>query len=190
MIRSNFYKAVVIGGSAGSFPVITKLLNDLRSDFHLPIILCLHRLKHVREGFDDVLNMKSRIHVMEPDDKTKLRAGHIYLAPANYHILIENTHNISLNIDAPVMFSRPSIDVLFESAANIFKDKLVGIILSGANSDGAHGIKMVKHFGGLTVVQDPEEASISAMPLAALDICKIDYIYKVEQITHLLNYKL
>jgi two-component system, chemotaxis family, protein-glutamate methylesterase/glutaminase len=190
MIRSNHYKAVVIGGSAGSFPVITKLLNDLRNDFPLPIVLCLHRLKHIREGFDEVLNMKSRIHVMEPEDKTKLRAGHIYLAPANYHLLIDNTHNVSLNIDAPVMFSRPSIDVLFESAANIFKDKLVGIILSGANSDGAHGMKLVKHFGGLTIVQDPNEASIKAMPLAAMDSCKIDYVYKADQITHFLNHKI
>jgi two-component system, chemotaxis family, protein-glutamate methylesterase/glutaminase len=190
MIRSNHYKAIVIGGSAGSFPVITKLLTDLRQDFHLPIILCLHRLKHIREGFDDVLNMKSKIKVIEPEDKTKLRAGYIYLAPANYHILIDNFHNISLNIDEPVKFSRPSIDVLFETAANVFKDKLVGIILSGANSDGGHGIRMVKYHGGLTIVQDPNEASIKAMPLAAIENCKVDYIYKVEEISHFLNSKL
>jgi two-component system, chemotaxis family, protein-glutamate methylesterase/glutaminase len=171
MIKSNHYKAVVI-------------------DFHLPIILCLHRLKHVREGFDEVLNLKSKIKVIEPDDKTKLRPGYIYLAPANYHILIDNTHNISLNIDAPVMFSRPSIDVLFESAANIFKDKLIGIILSGANSDGAYGIKIVKHYGGLTIVQNPEEAAIKAMPQSALEACKIDYIYNSDEIIQFLNNKL
>jgi two-component system, chemotaxis family, protein-glutamate methylesterase/glutaminase len=190
MIRSNFYKAVVIGGSAGSFPVITKLLNELRQDFHLPIILCLHRLKHIREGFDEVLNMKSKILVIEPEDKTKLRPGHIYLAPANYHLLVDNAHNLALTIDEPIMFSRPSIDALFESAANVYKDKLVGIILSGANSDGAFGLKMVKYFGGLTIVQEPNEASIKAMPLAAIEQCKVDYIYKADQIAHFLNNKL
>jgi two-component system chemotaxis response regulator CheB len=180
------YKAVIIGGSAGSFQIVTRILNSLSESFPLPVLLCLHRLKHVRSGFVEALSLKSNIPVIEPYDKEQLKPGKAYLAPANYHMFIELANRIALSADDPVNHSRPSIDLSFITAANAYRDKLIGIILSGANRDGALGIKKVAENGGVTIVQDPSESEVKTMPEAALQLTKVDYVYTTDQILRFL----
>lgn len=181
------YKAVIIGGSAGSFQIVTRILNALGPGFPVPVLLCLHRLKHVRSGFVEALSLKSNIPVTEPYDKDMLKSGIAYLAPANYHMFIELANRVSLSADDPVNHSRPSIDLSFITAANAYRDKLVGIILSGANRDGAFGLKKVADNGGVTIVQDPKESEVKTMPDAALQLTKVDYVYSTDQIIRFLQ---
>jgi two-component system chemotaxis response regulator CheB len=176
------YKAVIIGGSAGSFQIVTRILNALSSSFPLPVMLCLHRLKHVRSGFVEALSLKSSIPVVEPFDKDQLKPGYAYLAPANYHMFVELANRISLSADEPVNHSRPSIDLSFITASNAYREKLIGIILSGANRDGALGLKKVGDNGGVTIVQDPAESEVKTMPESALQHTKADYVYSSDQI--------
>ena len=181
------YRALIIGGSAGSFQIITRILNSLNSDFPIPVLLCLHRLKHVRSGFVEALSLKSNIPVTEPYDKEQLKAGRAYLAPANYHMFIELANRVALSADGPVNHSRPSIDLSFITAANAYRDKLIGIILSGANRDGAFGLKKVADNGGVTLVQDPIESEVKTMPDSALKLTKVDYVYSTDQIIRFLQ---
>ncbi|MBT28752.1 MAG: chemotaxis protein CheB [Thalassobius sp.] len=176
------YKAVVIGGSAGSFQPVTKILSSIPKDFPLPIFLCLHRLKHVRNGFVEALSIKSTKEVQEPFDKESIKRGSVYLAPANYHMSIELGNSISLSTEGMVNNSRPSIDITLDSAAYAYRDKLVGILLSGANKDGALGMKKIKDRGGLTIVQSPEESTINTMPTSALEATEIDMTLTTEEI--------
>jgi two-component system chemotaxis response regulator CheB len=182
----NQYKAIVMGGSAGSFQIILKAISSLPEDFALPIILCLHRLKHVRNGFVEALSLKSIKKVVEPLDKEIIKAGKVYLAPANYHLSMELGLTFSLSTEEMVNNSRPSIDITMESAAYVFKNKLIGILLSGANKDGALGMKKIKEKGGLTIIQDPEECVIDIMPTAALKVTTIDYTLNSDKIIKLL----
>lgn len=176
------FKAVMIGGSAGSFQIVTKILSAMPPDFHLPIFLCLHRLKHVRSGFVEALSIKSTLPVIEPCDKELIRPGVVYLAPANYHMYIEADKRFSLSTEIPVNHSRPSIDLSFFTAAQTYKTKLVGIILSGANKDGAKGLKMVKDHHGLTIVQDPKEAQVETMPVSSMQATRVDHVFNSDQI--------
>lgn len=140
---NNSYKAIVIGGSAGSFQGVVKILSRLPEKFPLPIILCLHRLKHVRHGFVEALSIKSVIQVTEPYDKESIKKGGVYLAPANYHMSVELGHNFALSTEEMVNNSRPAIDITLGSCAYVYKEKLIGILLSGANRDGAVGMKSI-----------------------------------------------
>ncbi|MFW5891779.1 MAG: chemotaxis protein CheB [Bacteroidota bacterium] len=181
------YKAVIIGGSAGSFQVVTKILSNLPSNFKIPVVLALHRLKHVRHGFVEALSIKSVMPVTEPLDKENLRPGKVYLAPANYHLYIELAGKFALSTEEPVNHSRPAIDLTFMTGGYCYKEKTIGIILSGANKDGAWGLKKVKDWGGLTIVQDPNEAQMPTMPVAAIEKTgRVDHIFKVEQIIQFL----
>ena len=184
-LHTNF-KAVVIGGSAGSFQGICKILAQIPEDFSLPIIMCLHRLKHVRNGFVEALSIKSIKEVTEPIDKELIRRGKVCLAPANYHLCIEQGHHFALSTEEMVNNSRPSIDLTFETAANNYRKKLIGILLSGANSDGAAGMKRIKDLGGLTIVQDPADCQIGTMPSAALNATQIDHKLSLDQIIRFL----
>jgi len=181
------YRALIIGGSAGSFQIVTRILNSLGPAFPLPVLLCLHRLKHVRSGFVEALSLKSNIPVSEPCDKEQLRPGNAYLAPANYHMFIELANRVALSTDDPVNHSRPSIDLSFITASNAYRDKLIGIILSGANRDGAFGLKKVADNGGVTIVQDPKESEVKTMPESALQLTKVDYVYSTDQIIRFLQ---
>ncbi len=183
----NKYKAIVIGGSAGSFQGITKILSELPDNFPLPIIMCLHRLKHVRNGFVEALSIKSIAEVIEPYDKQPIKKGKVYLAPANYHMAIELGNYFSLSTEDMINNSRPAIDVTLGSASYVFKDKLIGILLSGANRDGGLGMKYIKNRGGLTIVQDPADCMIDAMPKAAMEQTKIDFVMKIEEIISFLK---
>jgi two-component system chemotaxis response regulator CheB len=176
------YKAVIIGGSAGSFQVLTRILNSLPKTFNLPVLLCMHRLKHVRSGFLEALTIKSSLPVIEPNDKEQIKPGKIYLAPANYHMFIEMGNRIALSTEDPVNHSRPSIDLSFITASQAFRDKLVGIILSGANSDGAIGLQKIKELNGLTIVQDPNDCQVRTMTESAMKLTKVDHVFTTDEI--------
>ena len=181
------YKAIVIGGSAGSFPVLMNVLTKLDEDFSLPIIVALHRLKHVRGGLVEALSTRSKLEVMEPSDKQKIENGKVYLAPANYHMYVELGHSFALSTEALVNYSRPAIDLTLQSTSYVYRDKLIGILLSGANKDGAIGMRHIHENGGMTIVQDPAECRIDTMTKAALEATNIDHIYETERITSFLN---
>ena len=180
------YKAVIIGGSAGSFQVVTKILSSLSDKFPLPVLLCLHRLKHVRSGFVEALMLKSNIPIEEPTDKETLKPGRAYLAPANYHMFLELPNRIALSTDEPVNHSRPAIDLSFLTAANAYRDKLIGIILSGANRDGALGLKSVADKGGVTIVQDPNDCEVRIMTESAMKLTSVDHVLNTDQIIRFL----
>lgn len=184
---NNSFKIVVIGGSAGSFQGITKILSQLPTDFELPIIMCLHRLKHVRNGFVEALSIKSITPVVEPYDKENIKKRKVYLAPANYHLSLELGNTFALSTEPMVNNSRPSIDITLETAAYTYRNKMIGILLSGANKDGALGMKKIKDRGGLTIVQDPAECMINTMPTAALELTSIDHTLKIDQIIEFLK---
>jgi two-component system, chemotaxis family, protein-glutamate methylesterase/glutaminase len=186
MILSN-YKAVIIGGSAGSFSVVSKMLSKINPDFPLPIILCLHRLKYVRSGLVEGINLRSTIAVEEPFDKEKIKQNRVYLAPANYHLFIEFDHTFSLSTEEPHNHSRPSIDYTMSSAAYAFREKCIGIILTGANKDGAKGMKDIFDKKGYTIVQDPETCDIKTMPQSALKLFNPHDVLGPDQIVNFLN---
>jgi two-component system, chemotaxis family, protein-glutamate methylesterase/glutaminase len=181
------YKAVVIGGSAGSFQIVANILTALPKDFDMPIFLCLHRLKHVRSGFVEALSLKASIPVVEPFDKEPIKAGKAYLAPANYHMYIELGNRLALSTEEPVHHSRPSIDLSFITAAQAYRNKLVGVILSGANKDGAYGLKKLSDLGGLSIVQDPNDCEVKTMTEAALQLTKVNHVLTSDKIIKYLS---
>jgi two-component system chemotaxis response regulator CheB len=183
----NGFKAVVIGGSAGSFQGVVRILQALPSGFALPIVMALHRLKHVRNGFVEVLSLKSNMPVIEPEDKESIRKSTAYLAPANYHLSLELGNYFSLSTEDMVNNSRPSIDITLSSAGYVFRNRLVGILLSGANKDGALGMKAIKDKGGITIVQEPSECMIETMPKSALAATQIDHVLNVDGIINFLK---
>ena len=181
------YKAIVIGGSAGSFALVLKMLSRLSPTFDIPIIICMHRLKHIRSGLVESLNVKSKIKVVEPADKERIERGKAYLAPSNYHMFIEFDGTISLSIEDMNNHSRPSIDYTLSSASVAYRDRCVGIILTGANKDGAKGIKDIADKKGFTIVQDPATAEVDTMPKSALRVMKPNLILSPDGIIDFLN---
>lgn len=180
-------KVVVIGGSAGSFPIMGNIFAQLPSPFKYPIIVAPHRLKHVRHGFIEALNLKSTLEVVEPLDKEKLVAGKIYIAPANYHMSIEPGNLVSLTTEDMVLSSRPSIDITLSSTGENYQEGTLGILLTGANKDGAYGMKRINDFGGTTIVQDPTTCMVDTMPKAAMAITEIDYVMDIESVIKVLK---
>lgn len=163
--------AVVIGGSAGSLEALSRILVPLPADFAAPILVVVHVPPGKPSVLAELLQAKSRLRVKEAEDKEPILPGTVYFAPPDYHLLVETGGSVALSCDEPLMFSRPSIDVLFESAADVYEDGLVAIVLSGANSDGANGLAAVQKFGGKPIVQSPASAFSAAMPEAALEKC-------------------
>jgi two-component system, chemotaxis family, protein-glutamate methylesterase/glutaminase len=176
------YKAVVIGTSAGGLNALSVLLDHLPANYSIPLMVVQHRAKDQRDLLEEVLQAKCSIKIKQADEKEPISAGIVYIAPPDYHLLVEADHTLSLSDDAPVCFSRPSIDVLFETAAVVFKKTLAGIILTGANSDGADGIVAISKCGGLTIAQDPAEADFPFMPAAAIDTRYVQHTWKLEAI--------
>jgi two-component system chemotaxis response regulator CheB len=148
--------------------------------------MCLHRLKHVRHGFVEALSLKSVVQVTEPHDKEAIKKGGVYLAPANYHLSVELGNYFALSTEEMVNNSRPAIDITLVTCAYVYKEKLIGILLSGANKDGAMGMRSIKERKGLTIVQDPSECMIETMPKAAMSATQIDHVLKVDQIIEFL----
>ena len=180
------YEAIVIGVSSGGLKAMKVMFSILPKDFNTPIIIVQHISSRSDNQWIKLLNDKCNLYLEEADEKEKIRNGKVYIAPPNYHLLIEKDKTFSLTIDERVNFARPSIDVLFESAAEAYKNKLIGVVLTGSNNDGTNGIKRIKELGGLTIVQDPETAESSYMPASAIAAVKPDYILSLEEITDLL----
>ena len=179
-------KVVVIGASAGGVEALPMIINCLPIDFPWPVVITVHLLRSKESFLAEFMNKKSYLRVKEAESCDILTPGTVYLAPSNYHLLIEDDLRLTLSVDEPVNFSRPSIDVLFESAADAIGRDLIAIILTGANSDGAEGIRRVKELGGLTIVQDPKSAKMKAMPEQAIAATEIDHIIEIKEITPLL----
>ena len=169
---------LVIGGSAGSLDVIMQFLAVLPPPDMLAIIIVVHR-KNADSILVELLSGLTTWTVKEAEEKEPIEAGNIYLAPPDYHLLIEMDKTVSLDFSEKVHYSRPSIDVSFETAAEAYGSELACLLLSGANADGVEGLKAVQHFGGITLVQDPEEASVSYMPRQALEEIKVDRVIKL-----------
>lgn len=182
----NKYEAIVIGTSAGGYNALSEILSGLPEDYPLPIIIVQHRAKDSEDFFEELLQRRCRITVKQADEKEKIKGGTIYTAPPDYHLLIESDRTFGLSSDPLVRFSRPSIDVLFESAASVYRDRLVGIILTGSNADGAEGIAEINRYGGLTVAQDPAEAQYTLMPQAAIDTGKVEEVWRLARMREFL----
>lgn len=181
------YRAVVMGGSAGSLNALETIFQFLPEEFFFPIIVACHLHPADDGGLVDFLRWRTGLRIKEAADKELIQNGNVYLAPANYHLLVERDHVFSLSIDEKVNCSRPSIDVLFESAAVCWGEQLVGIILSGANADGAEGMKSIKKYQGITIAQNPEEAEYTPMVREAIKTGAIDRILSLKEIGEYLS---
>ena len=187
MDDKNKYEAIVIGVSAGGLCALEIIFKQLNANFCLPILVVQH-LSPSSENYLPVhFSARYPQNFKEADDKEEIRSNTIYFAPPNYHLLVEYDRHLALSADERVNFSRPAIDVLFESAADVFANKLIGIILTGASSDGAVGLEKIKRYGGLTIVQDPKTAEAQAMPTAAIAATDVDHILTLEEIGPFLN---
>jgi two-component system chemotaxis response regulator CheB len=178
---------LLIAGSAGSLDVILKMLPHLDGKLSFPVVIVLHRKASYDSSLADLLTTRTSLRVVEAEEKDQLQRGVIYLAPADYHLLIEKDDSLSLDYSEKIQYSRPCIDVTFETAADVYKDRVAAILLSGANSDGARGLKIIKQAGGITAVQNPATAEVSFMPNQALQTAKVDYILEVEEIAYFIN---
>lgn len=179
--------AVVIGASAGGVDALLKLLPGLPADYPLPVVIVLHVPEDRVSVLAEVFASRCGMRVVEAGDKQSLQPGTIYFAPPGYHTLIEAGGTIALSCDPPERFSRPSIDVLLDSAADAFGPKLVAVLLTGANDDGARGMAHAAKGGALTVVQDPGTAQISDMPASAIRLHKPGYILALNDILELMK---
>jgi two-component system chemotaxis response regulator CheB len=176
------YEIIVIGTSWGGLSAVSTLLDRLDDAVHQPIVVVQHRSVESEEGaLADLLSHHTRRIVSDPDDKTELEADHVYLGPPDYHVLVEKGH-FALSTDEPVRFARPSIDVLFESAADAYGERVIGIVLTGANDDGARGLARIQERGGVAVVQDPSSSERRTMPDAAIAATHADAILPLEEI--------
>lgn len=180
------YEAIVIGVSSGGMNAMKVMFSLLPKDFTIPVIIVQHIGAHSDSQWIKLLNDKSNISIKEADEKEKIENGNVYIAPPNYHLLIEKDKSFSLTVSERVNYSRPSIDELFESAAEAYADKLIGVILTGSNNDGTNGIKRVKECGGLAIIQNPETAESAFMPKSAIAAINPDYVLSLEGITELL----
>ena len=175
-----------MGGSAGALEALDAIFPELPADFALPILVVQHLHRSDEGYFARRLAKTTPLPVIEPCDKERIERGRVYIAPANYHMLVEREHTISLSVDELVNWSRPSIDVLFESAARAWGALVVAVILSGASADGAQGMRMVQAAGGLNIAQNPAEAEALLMPRSAIDTGAVDHVLAAEEIGQLL----
>ncbi|TDH29056.1 chemotaxis protein CheB [Segetibacter sp. 3557_3] len=172
----NESRVVVIGGSAGSLDTVMRIAGAINEFTQHTFILVVHRKNTTDSNFEDLITSKTRLLVKEVEDKEYITTGTIYIAPPDYHLLVEDQHMFSLDSSEKVHYSRPSIDVTFESAALAFGTALTGILLSGANADGAEGIRKIAKAGGYTIVEDPTTASAAYMPQQAINLVTVDAI--------------
>ena len=175
------FELIVIGTSWGGLQAIEILLSSLPKDFPLAIAIAQHRHRNAGDLLCGLLQRHSLLPVQEVEDKQAIAPAQVYLAPADYHLLVE-PGNFALSTEAPVLFSRPSIDLLFESAADAYTDRAIGIILTGANKDGSQGLAALKRRGGLAIVQEPSDAESRSMPDAAIAATQVDYILPLRKI--------
>lgn len=176
-------RLIIIGGSAGSLQVILKLFTGIENNYPVPVVIVLHRSQAGADLLlEELVGYKTGLQVKELEEKEIPVAGWVYLCPPDYHLLFEEDGSFTLDYSEKINFSRPSIDVTFQSAADVFGKSLVCILLSGANADGAEGLAYVKQMNGITIVQHPDEAEVSYMPQQALLRKKSDYVLTTEEI--------
>lgn len=179
--------AVVIGASAGGIDALLVLMEPLRPPLAVPVIVVLHLPDNHESRLVQVFGHRLRVPVAEAQPHAPVADGSVYFAPPGYHLLVEADRSFSLSCDPPVLFSRPSIDVLFESCAEAWGERLVGMLLTGANEDGARGLASIKAAGGLTAVQDPAEAAHPAMPEAAVRLAHPQFVLPLAGLRSLLH---
>jgi two-component system chemotaxis response regulator CheB len=180
-------EAIALGGSAGAFTVLRTLLPALPGTFTTPILLVVHLPPDRPSAMAGIFGKESALPCREAEDKEQIAASTIYCAPPGYHMLVEADRSLALSVDEPVHFSRPSIDVLFESAADVFRERLMGIVFSGASEDGAAGLKAIHDAGGVTIVQSPETAESPTMPESAIRACPPTFVMTPPQIVDFLR---
>lgn len=180
--------AVVIGGSAGSLNVILEMLPLLKADISFSILLVLHRLQTSDSKLTEIIKHKSPIPVLEVEEKMPIEIGNIYLAPADYHVLIESNKTFSLDYSEKVNFSRPSIDVSFQAASEVFNNKMIGVLLSGSSIDGVSGLKSVAAVGGIVWIQNPKSTHFSYMPEHAARVVTPHQLIEPNELSSLLNH--
>ncbi len=173
---------LIIGGSAGALEVILNALPQLTYELPFAIIIVLHRKQSADTTLIDLLSAKTSRPVVEANDKDAILPGNSYIAPADYHLLIENNHTLSLDYSEKVNFSRPCIDITFQTAAEVYREKLACLLLSGASADGVEGLELVKATKGLTAVQDPATAEVAYMPQKALEKMEVDVIVESSKV--------
>jgi len=178
---------IIIGGSAGSLEVLLHILPELREDLNVPIVIVLHRKATNDNLLSQLLAAKTKICVQEAEEKESIRKDCIYIAPADYHLLIEDDKTFSLDFSEKINFSRPSIDVSFQSAAEVYKSSLTAILLSGANTDGTEGLREVVLQKGTAVIQDPQTAEVDFMPRSATAAGIISTIMSPDEMVHYIN---
>lgn len=190
------YELIVVGASLGGLQALEILLAGLPKNFPVPVAIAQHRHKNSDDSLSIVLQRQCALPVTEVEDKDLIMPGRVYLAPPDYHLLVEMSQiqwdsqreyrtsipTLSLSTEAPVLYARPSIDVLFESAADAYGEKVIGVILTGASNDGSQGLAKIKANGGLTIVQEPSRACCPTMPKAAIAAVKIDWILPLDEI--------
>lgn len=181
------YEALAIGGSAGSLEALIKFLPELHSAVNYPIFLVVHRKPGPDALLVDLLRNKTKLNVKEADEKEAIKKGTIYIAPADYHLLIEQNHTLSLDYSEKVHYCRPAIDVTFQSAADVYGKHLMCLLLSGANADGANGMATAAFAGALTMVQHPDTAQTRFMPEQAILTTNVSSILKIDDIAAYIN---
>lgn len=186
-LESRKCSALIIGGSAGSLDVLLEIFPDLSADINFPIILVTHRKAGNDSLLSDLLRNRTKLMVNEAEEKETILPGNVYIAPADYHLLIEENRTISLDYSEKINYSRPSIDVTFQSAAEVFKSELVSILLSGSNADGVAGLKIINNYGGLVVIQNPNTAIMPYMPQQAANEVKPAVILDAWNMANFIN---
>ena len=180
---------VIIGGSSGSLDIVLKIISSLRKDISVAIVVVVHRKTTSDSTLSELFAIRSSLPVKEVEDKDEIIPGFVYLAPSDYHLLFEKRHVFALDYSEKVNYSRPSIDVTFDSAAEAYGNNAVAILLSGANADGTEGMKAIHQKGGITIAQTPGTASFPYMPEQAILNAPIDFQMSVEEMIGYINGK-
>ncbi|MBK9292786.1 MAG: chemotaxis protein CheB [Bacteroidetes bacterium] len=186
-ISKTRYAAVAVGTSAGGMKALKQMIEALSPAFGLPMFVVQHLSPQSDSFLPRYLSQFTHLKVKEADPNEPVKPGHVYTAPPNYHMLVERDRSILLSVDEKVNFARPSIDVMFESAAWTYQQRLIGILLTGANNDGARGMCTIKSLGGLTIAQSPDEAEVPAMPESAINLGCASMVLTIKEIASFLN---
>ncbi|HSH04097.1 MAG TPA: chemotaxis protein CheB [Anaerolineae bacterium] len=181
-------RVVVIGTSWGGLAALRVVLQVVGPDFAWPILVVQHRAPGKRDHLTALVQEMTPLNVVEAADKMMIKPRTVYLAPANYHLLVERDFSLSLSIDEKVNYSRPAIDVLFETAAEAYRSALIAVLLTGASNDGTNGLRVVQAFGGLTIAQSPQTAEVALMPQSAIEAGVVDFVFDLEEIGEYLTH--
>ncbi|WP_233843714.1 chemotaxis protein CheB [Dyella sp. 2HG41-7] len=183
----NAKAAIAIGCSAGGVDALKVVIGGLDASLRQAIVVCCHSRSDTVDMLCEVLKRSATLPVIEAVERSEIRPGVVHIAPSGYHLLVESDLHFAVSADPRVNHARPSIDVLFNAAAEAWRESLIGVILTGANADGAAGLQRIREFGGVAVVQTPQDAAAAAMPQAALDVAGADYCVPLSDIAPLLN---